>query len=253
MRAIILGLAAWFQAQFTKWTGCLSVLGVLTVIGYLAWGVFFGLSWSGVIPTATAPTTAPTASATVAVPTATAAATATAEPTATAVAAVKPAKKPAAKPAQPAKVVQQVVQVQATAVLPALPAPTLTPETHSIEGPQGPWLGGNRMLKHFNQTFSLGSVDNYTYQIEIETGMVALAWGSEIPGVGPGGRTFLTIAGPWKGAIGVSNGAVRIGYVLSSLKEVQETWSEVINCDIQQNVPDDQKKFDLYRWEKIGW
>ena len=109
------------------------------------------------------------------------------------------------------------------------------------------------MINHFNQTFSLGSVDNYTYQIDIGSGMVALAWGSEIPGVGPGGRTFLTIAGPWKGAIGVSNGAVRIGYVLSSLKEVQETWSAVINCDIQRDVPDDQKKFDLYRWEKIGW
>lgn len=241
MRTLLLAVLAWFQAQFLRWNGCLVAVGTISLAGYLVWGLVFGLQWGGVIPTATEPTTTPT---TEAVPTATAAATATAEPT----------KAPAVKPKPTKPAAATAVPVQPTAVPTAVPpAPTATTETHSIEGPQGPCLGGSRMLKHFNQTFSLGSVDNYTYQIDIGSGMVALAWGSEIPGVGPGGRTFLTIAGPWKGSIGVSNGAVRVGYVLSSLKEVQEKWSQVINCDIQQSVPDNEKKWDLYHWEKINW
>ena len=246
---MLMALVAWAQAQLGRFSGCLSVIGVVSVLVWLVW---FGSQLVGYIPTDAMSFSSVSSVTATAEPTATA--IATAEPSATKAAAAKP--KPTKKPA-PAT----AVPVQPTAVPTSVPAeptsvppaPTATTETHSIEGPQGPCMGGSRMINHFNQTFSLGSVDNYTYQIDIGSGMVALAWGSEIPGVGPGGRTFLTIAGPWKGAIGVSNGAVRIGYVLSSLKEVQETWSAVINCDIQRDVPDDQKKFDLYRWEKIGW
>ena len=253
MRAIILGLASWFQAQFAKWTGCLSVLGVIAIVGYLVWGVVFGLQWFGFVPSATVePTAVPTVEATEVVPTATIAATSTQIPTATAtvkVAAAKPAKKPAAAAKQP--VAQQQVQqavVQATAIPPtAVPAaPTV------LRGDEGPCKGGTNNVHFVETREGIGNSGWLEYDITLQKGEVGLAWGSNIPGFGEG-RSFVTIAGPWAGKIGIFNGAYRQGQVLTDLSQTQSFWGDIIDCDLQRSLPIDQQKRGLYQKFKVNW
>jgi len=100
MRALLIAFVVWVRAQFTRFNGCLAVLGVVTILGYLVWGVIFGLQWGGFI-TPAQPTAEPTATAT-AEPTA----TSTAEPIATKAAAAKPkpTKAKAAAPVPPTAV-----------------------------------------------------------------------------------------------------------------------------------------------------
>jgi hypothetical protein len=238
MRTLLLAFVAWVQGQFTRFNGCLGIIGAVTIVGYIVWGILFGLSWGGVIPTATAPTAAPTASATAAEPTATQAATATAV-------AAKPAKKPAAK--QPTAV---PVQVQATAVPtaapPAPPAPTI------LVGEEGPCKGGSTNVHFVETREGIGNAGWMEYDVTIGTGEVALIWGSQIPGYG-NGRSFLTVAGPWSGKIGVFNGAYRVGKVLTDLTQVQNFWADIIDCDLQRSLPIDQQKRGLYEKFRVNW
>ena len=234
MRALLIAFVVWVRAQFTRFNGCLAVLGVVTILGYLVWGVIFGLQWGGFI-TPAQPTAEPTATAT-AEPTA----TSTAEPIATKAAAAKPkpTKAKAAAPVPPTAV--------PTAEPPSPPAPT------PLTGDEGPCKGGTNNTHFVETREGVGNSGWMEYDITLQKGEVGLAWGSQIPGFGDG-RSFVTIAGPWTGKVGIFNGAYRQGKVLTDLAQTQAFWGDIIDCDLQRALPVADQKRGLYQQFRVNW
>lgn len=231
MRRVLLSVLVAFAA-----TAAIIFLGFI-------WGAMTNLFevghsfWSTATPTVTA---MPTATAK-----AVATATTTAMPTATAkaVAAAKPASKPKPQQVQPT-----AVPVAPTAVPPtAVPAAPTT-----LVGDEGPCKGGSTNTHFLETKEGVGNSAWLEYDIKLAQGEVALAWGSQIPGFGDG-RAFITIAGPWAGKVGILNGAVRQGRVLTDLAQVQRFWGDVIDCDLQRSVPLKEQKRGLYTQFKLNW
>jgi hypothetical protein len=121
-----------------------------------------------------------------------------------------------------------------------------------LTGDEGPCQGGTQNIHFVETREGRGNSGFLEYQIDIAAGEVGLAWGSEIPGFGTG-RSFVTIAGPWKGTVGIFNGAVREGKVLTDLSQVQKFWGRIIDCDIQRAIPLKEQKNGLYTQYKLNW
>ena len=190
------------------------ILGTLLGYGIKQWWVFTD-------PTPTSTTIAKSPTPTVVVPTATSKAQ-KAEPT--------------VKPAKPTALVE----------------PTAAPQPTILVGEEGPCKGGSTNVHFLETQEGIGNSGFLEYSIDLGVGEVALIWGSQVvPGFGSG-RSFVTIAGPWVGKVGIFNGAVRQGRVLTDLAQTQKFWGKIIDCDLQRNIPLEEQK-NLYEQFKVNW
>jgi hypothetical protein len=149
--------------------------------------------------------------------------------------------------------VPTTVPVQPTAVPTAPPAePTAVPVPTTLVGDEGPCKGGSSNIHFLETREGLGNSGWLEYDVSLAEEEVALIWGSQIPGYGDG-RSFLTVAGPWSGRVGVFNGAVRQGRVLTDLNQVQSFWGNVIDCDLQRALPIAEQRRGLYQQFRLNW